>query len=487
MGRRSPILRLPVLRMIAAALLCGAAPALAVQASAPAPAAPAAPALFPAAPAVDSYYAARGNAPIWLRDAASFEAARLLPAILRRARVDGLADGAELARRVEEALARAAGSPLDGKPGAFSAEEKLLSAAWVQYVRALNAPVPGMLYGDPALAPKPPPPERILIDARKATSLAGHVKAIAAVNPLYAQLREVALANLGDGAPDPRLSINLQRARLLPPVGRYALVNAATAQLWLYEHGRLVDSMKVVVGQRETPTPMLAGTIHYVTFNPYWNIPEDVARRVVAPLVLKRGTQYLRAARYEVASEWTSKATVVPPSEVDWQAVADGTAAIRLRQLPGPNNMMGAIKFGFANDQGIYLHDTPQKELFAKERRTYSLGCVRVEDARRFARWLLGREPVAPSSEPEQHVQLAAAVPIYITYLTALPDSGRLAFAEDVYGLDPKPAAALVAAAPAVGAAPAPAASADTVGTAGTAGSPAAAAVPPPTADPGGR
>ena len=485
MGRRAPALRLPVLRMIAGALLCGATPALAIQASAPAaaqPAAPAAPALFPAAPAVDSYYAARGNAPIWLRDAASFEAARLLPAILRRARVDGLADSAELARRVEDALARAARSPLDGKPGAFSAEEKLLSAAWVQYVRALNAPVPGMLYGDPALAPKPPPPERILIDARKATSLAGHVKAIAAVNPLYAQLREVALANLGDGAPDPRLAINLQRARLLPPVGRYALVNAATAQLWLYEDGRLVDSMKVVVGQRETPTPMLAGTIHYVTFNPYWNIPEDVARRVVAPLVLKRGTAYLRAAEYEVASEWTAKATVVPPDEVDWKAVAAGTTGIRLRQLPGPNNMMGAIKFGFANDQGIYLHDTPQKNLFAKERRTYSLGCVRVEDAQRFARWLLGREPVAPSSEPEQHVQLAAGVPIYITYLTALPDSGRLAFAEDVYGLDPKPAAALTAAAPATVAAGPPVDVAPD-----TAASPATVATPPPVADPPGR
>ena len=455
-------LRSQTSRGIAAALLCGSAPLAAQQTRAPAAPAPAssssttlAPALvttqsLPAAPAVAVYYAQRSNAPIWFRDASTREAARLLPAILERAPLDGLADGPDLARMVEAAIARAANPPLGAhptaQPAALLAEEKLLSAAWVQYVRALKSPVPGMAYGDAALAPQPPKPERILIDASRAPSLVAHVQAVAAANPIYAQLRDAAWSKmrLGGGlAPDARVAANLERARVLPSSGRYVIVNSATAQLAMVEDGRVVDTMKVVVGKLGTPTPLLAGTIHYVTFNPYWNIPTDVARRNVAPLVVKRGVSYLRSARYEVASDWTSKSTVLDPATVDWKAVAAGTTEVHLRQLPGPDNMMGDLKFGFVNDQGIYLHDTPNKALFAKARRNFSLGCVRVEDATRLARWFLGKEPVAPNAEPEQFVQMDKGVPIYITYLTAAAEGGQLAFADDVYGRDPKAEAGL--------------------------------------------
>jgi murein L,D-transpeptidase YcbB/YkuD len=447
--------------VIAAALLCGSAPALAASPTAPAPALAQAPAsstltpaplaspTLPAAPAVDVYYGLRGNAPIWFRDASTMEAAKLLSAILKRAPLDGLANGPELARMVETALARAQTAPFVAVPAAraasFLAEDKLISAAWVQYVRALKAPIPGMAYGDAALEPKVPTPERILIDASKAPSLLQHVQVVAAVNPIYAQLRDAAWAQMASQAqlapavaPDPRLVANLERARVLPASGRFILVNAATAQLWMYEDGRVQDTMKVVIGKRDTPTPALAGTIHYVTYNPYWNIPTDVAKRVVAPIVVKRGVSYLRAARYELASDWTPAATAIAPDTVDWKAVAAGNTEVHLRQLPGKNNMMGAIKFGFVNDFGIYLHDTPHKELFAKARRNFSLGCIRLEDANRLGRWLLGQEPVAPSSDPEQNVRLAKGVPVYITYLTAQPDGEKLTFADDVYGRDPK-------------------------------------------------
>ncbi|MEO5612793.1 MAG: L,D-transpeptidase family protein [Sphingomicrobium sp.] len=429
--------------------MCGAAPVSAQLAAAPTPA-PAHAATLPATPAVDAYYAARANAPIWFRDASSLAAAKLLPAILERASLDGLANGPDLARQVDAALARvesAVEAPATltttAKPNPFTAEDKLLSAVWVQYTRALNAPVSGLAYGDPALALKIPTPDRVLTDAARAPSLLAHVRAISAVNSIYAQFRDAAWAQMqasGGLAPDPRLLANLERARILPSSGRFILVNAATAQLAMYEDGRQVDTMKVVVGKPKTPTPMLAGTIHYVTFNPYWNIPADAARAEIAPLVLKRGVAYLRAARYQLASDWTSQGTVIDPATIDWKAVAAGTTEVHLRQLPGPNNMMGAIKFGFANDLGIYLHDTPKREYFAKARRTFSHGCIRLEDAQRFGRWLLGHEPVAPSADPEQHVLLSAGVPVYITYLTAQPgvDGAALTFADDVYGRDPK-------------------------------------------------
>jgi murein L,D-transpeptidase YcbB/YkuD len=97
---------------------------------------------------------------------------------------------------------------------------------------------------------------------------------------------------------------------------------------------------------------------------------------------------------------------------------------------------MGNFKFQFANALAIYLHDTPQKDLFNSSTRTLSSGCVRLENAPRFAHWLLGREPVAPSSAPEQHVQLAAGVPVFLTYLTVRSDGAQLTFTDDVYGLD---------------------------------------------------
>jgi murein L,D-transpeptidase YcbB/YkuD len=347
------------------------------------------------------------------------------------------------------------------------AADKLLSAAWVQYVRALKAPVRSMTWGDPSLQPRVPSAHQVLAEALKAPSLVQHVRAVSAVNPVYAELRDAAWHKLrlnGQSAPDARLAANLERIRMLPASGRFIAVNAATQQLWMYEDGRLADTMKVIVGKPDTPTPMLSGTIHYATFNPYWNIPTDVARRAVAPLVLKRGTAYLRAARYEVISGWND-ASVVSPDTIDWKAVAAGTAEAHIRQLPGPANMMGALKFGFANDLGIYLHDTPHKNLFAKGQRTFSLGCVRVEDARRLGQWLLAAEPVPPSDQPEQSVRLPKPVPVYITYFTASADDGRLAFADDIYGLDPKAATALVEIEPLTGTSTASAAGTDPIAT----------------------
>jgi len=124
------------------------------------------------------------------------------------------------------------------------------------------------------------------------------------------------------------------------------------------------------------------------------------------------------------------------PASVNWRAVASGSETVRVRQLPGPLNSMGKIKIGFPNPADIYLHDTPNKSLFAQDDRNLSHGCIRLQDAERLGRWLLGREPEAASSDPEQQVLLPAPVPIYLTYLTAHVDGGQLAFVDDIYGRD---------------------------------------------------
>jgi murein L,D-transpeptidase YcbB/YkuD len=261
---------------------------------------------------------------------------------------------------------------------------------------------------------------------------------VSSVNPIYAQLREAAYrqAQAAGDVADPRLLANMERARSIPSGGRFVLVDAANQRLWMYENGQPVDSMKVVVGTIETPTPMIASMIHYATLNPYWNVPESLIRKTVAANAVKKGLPYLKAHGYQVLSDWGPNPTVIPASEIDWKAVVAGEQTVRVRQLPGSDNAMGKVKFTFPNTENIYLHDTPSKELFDKSPRTFSNGCIRLEDANRFGRWLLGEDPVATSPEPEQFVKLPQGVPVYVTYLTALPSEGQIVFADDVYGRD---------------------------------------------------
>lgn len=254
------------------------------------------------------------------------------------------------------------------------------------------------------------------------------------MNPLYAQLREAALAQ--GATSDPRVLANLDRLRTTPFQNRYVVVDAASAQLYMIEDGRIADSMKVIVGKASSQTPILASTIYRATLNPYWNVPGDLVRSLIAPRVVEQGVGYLKAQSYEVLSGYGEDAVPVDADKVDWRAVADGREVIKVRQRPGPANSMGQVKFSFPNGNDIFLHDTPKKELFAASQRDLSNGCIRLEDAQRLGRWLVGHEPQAASADPEQHVLLPTPVPIYITYLTAKAEGGELAFVSDIYGRD---------------------------------------------------
>ncbi len=248
------------------------------------------------------------------------------------------------------------------------------------------------------------------------------------------------IAALNGGAPsgvDRRdlLRLNLERARLLPDAWtRHIVVDAAAARLWYYGGGAEQGTMRVVVGTPETQTPMMAGMVRYATLNPYWNVPVDLVRKRIAPKVLA-GTSLERQG-YEALSDWTNQAEVIRSSSIDWQAVEAGTVEPRVRELPGRGNSMGSVKFMFPNDLGIYLHDTPQKNLFAKADRHFSNGCVRLEDAGRLGRWLFGQTLKPESSKPEQHVPLMEPVPVYLMYFTASPASEGVRYVADPYNRD---------------------------------------------------
>jgi murein L,D-transpeptidase YcbB/YkuD len=374
---------------------------------------------------VAPFYAVHPGTLVWLKDADSRTAAAKLVQILKAAPIDGFADGPALAASVESALASGTG-----------ADDQIISTAWVRYVQALKRPVGGVSFGDPALQLKPPSAYSILGDASAAPSLAQYLDSVSSVNPLYAALRQDAIA--GGQQDDQHVRSSLDRLRLVPGKGRAILVDVANQQLMMLEDGQVTGTMKVIVGKPDFPTPLLAGTIWYVTFNPYWHIPQDVAKRKVAPVVLKRGVSYLKAARYQtVAAFGGDSEEPIDPATIDWKAVAAGTVDAHIRQLSGPQNMMGKMKFGFVNDYGIFLHDTPHKDLFAKDKRNLSLGCVRLEHPQALADWLFRGDTPTPDDDSEQNVRIGdKGVPVYISYLTARPDGTSIAFADDVYKLD---------------------------------------------------
>ena len=388
-----------------------------------------------------TFYKARGLRPLWVREDGPTPAADRLIDLVASAHLDGLDPDDYRPRALAKAVEKARG----GSPRALAKAELLLARALVRYVRDVRRPPEDvdMAYVDRELQPSLPTPRAILDSAGRARSLTAWIEQRGWMNPIYAGLREAyadTYARL-DKRQRRLVELNLDRARALPAnMGkRFVLVDAAAARLWAYEDGKVRETMRVVVGKPDNQTPMMAAMIRFTVVNPYWNVPPDLTAERIAPKVLDQGVGYLKSARYEVLSGWSEGARVVDPRTIDWAAVASGDISLRVRELPGKGNSMGRMKFMFPNRFGVYLHDTPDRGLFEDDARLFSAGCVRLEDAPRLARWLYGKPLKVTTRAPEHPVPLKTPVPVYITYLTAAPDSkAGLALRPDIYGRDGK-------------------------------------------------
>jgi murein L,D-transpeptidase YcbB/YkuD len=266
----------------------------------------------------------------------------------------------------------------------------------------------------------------------------------------------IAALNRGAAFYERLILANIERARAIPAVqGRYVLVDTASARLWMVEDGRIQGTMRVIVGKSAMPTPEMAGLIRYAALNPYWNLPPDLIRKRARNAVA-HGPRVITEERLQVLSDWSDQARPLDPRRVNWSAVAAGRLLVNVRQLPGPQNMMGRVKFMLPNDLGVYLHDTPHRDLFAGADRRQSSGCIRLEDAQRLGRWLFQGPMPRATGAPEQRADLPEPVPVYITYLTVLPTAdGRVVFLTDGYNRDSRAASAPRRAARATRAAPA--------------------------------
>ena len=385
---------------------------------------------------VADFYRARGGAPLWL-SCSSGNAARDLLQLLATAQADNLNPNRYRVGNLSKALSAAS----SGNPAAVQRAEMMLSQAFVAYVRDTRRdPNVGIVYVDSELKPGPPAPRALLEAAASAPSLADYVDQMRWMSPIYTQLRQAIASRMYLTEQQRRvLAVNLERARALPAGGhRYVIINPAAQRLYMYENGVVVDQMRVVAGRPDpiAQTPMMSAYIRYAALNPYWNSPPDITAKRLAPTILKERRAYFKNRGYELLSDWSDHPRILDPMSIDWRAVAAGRVQARLRQKPGPANSMGKMKFMFPNAQGIWLHDTPEKEKIDEAARLASNGCVRLADAARFGQWLFGYRLKPQGARPEQKVPLPKPVPLYITYLTAVPSGTSITYLDDMYGRD---------------------------------------------------
>lgn len=240
------------------------------------------------------------------------------------------------------------------------------------------------------------------------------------------------------------LALNIQRLRLLSDnVHTGIMVNIPNYSLIYYQDGAERLSSRVIVGQPRRKTPLMSSSLYNVVVNPPWNVPTTLTRQDIIPKVV-RDPGYLQRHGYTVLVGWSQDAEAIDPMMIDWATVSPDRFPYRLRQAPGVNNSLGRYKFNMPNSEAIYLHDTPNHNLFQRDIRALSSGCVRVNKASELANLLLqdaGWNNARISSTLEQgnttYVSIKHRIPVSLYYLTAwVADDGKPQFRTDIYNYD---------------------------------------------------
>ena len=240
-----------------------------------------------------------------------------------------------------------------------------------------------------------------------------------------------------------QLRINMERLRWLPrDLGnRYLLVNIAGFQLAAIENNQYILDMRIIVGRNYRSTPSFHSRITHLVVNPFWNIPTSIARKDLLPKQQKN-PNYFSSLNIKVYPNYAYNSEPINPDTIDWTAIGSGFP-YTLRQDPGHQNALGTIKFMLPNRFSIYLHDTPSKELFDKDIRTFSSGCIRLEKPLQLARFTL-RDDTSIEMLKEQissgktiQINLPDPLPTYIVYLTTWVDSqNKIHYSPDTYERD---------------------------------------------------
>ncbi|MGL5389800.1 MAG: L,D-transpeptidase family protein [Shewanella sp.] len=221
----------------------------------------------------------------------------------------------------------------------------------------------------------------------------------------------------------------------------YLLINIPAFEMNLVEQGQKVLTSKVIVGKASRPTPLLDSQISSVVLNPSWRVPSSILRKDILPHIRKDG-HYINERGFDV---YDRKGTAVVHSPEEWRALASEHFPYYLVQRPGPKNALGKYKFHFDNSFSVYLHGTAEPQLFKKDNRALSSGCIRIEKVDELAEWFKSRlvkEPrlwdkLAPKVGQPQWFSLSEKLPVHLVYWTAwLDDDGRDQYRNDIYHLE---------------------------------------------------
>src|SRR5262245_5851030 len=435
--------------------------------------------------AATAFYDALGGPLLWVTESRISERGNLVIAEIRKADDWGL-------RARDFTLPQLSAGT--NSPAAAAAAETELTLAILKYARHAR----GGRFSDPSSISKlldytPPvrPPKAVLADIAASNAPDVYLRSLhpkheqfESLRRLYLKLRggngEIAggekllpalprsemprsgAASRGEPATDAadrtvrlaRILLNMERWRWLPAdLGEFYVWNNVPEFLTrVVRKGEIVHSDKIVAGQPYWATPAFSADMKMIVFQPSWIVPDGIKRKELLPLLRNSsrgdligfltGAQSGREVLEQHKLQAYSQGRPVDADQVDWNSA--NIAAYEFRQPPGPTNVLGAIKFMFPNKHDVYMHDTPERDLFAKPFRGLSHGCMRVADPRRLAAVLLARDKGWPEQQVgnllnggTREVELTTRVPVHMTYFTAMVDrQGNLQTFGDLYGLD---------------------------------------------------
>ncbi len=233
-------------------------------------------------------------------------------------------------------------------------------------------------------------------------------------------------------------NLNRQQAFFKKVESDYILINIPQFQLSLIEKGQNILNSKVIVGQRHRPTPTLNSEIKNLVLNPIWNVPRNILRKDLLPKI-RNNENFLNEGNFEVYDYQGNQLNL---KEFNWSKLALGFFPYTVRQNPGPENALGEIKLYFENQHSVYIHDTPDKDLFKYHRRAFSSGCVRVEKAHELSVWLAKKrivdqsawQRISTDSNENKWLKLKRPLPVHMVYWTAWVDANNhVQYRTDIY------------------------------------------------------
>ena len=243
------------------------------------------------------------------------------------------------------------------------------------------------------------------------------------------------------------IRLNLDRLKWLNErnAKRHVIINIPDFQLYFEENGKLIQTMRVITGKPNHPTPIFSDTVEMIVLNPYWNIPKSIIQKEMIPKLLRNSGAMARRG-IEIRAGWGKDAAKVSGGSVNWNKYRySKTVPYRFAQLPGYKNALGKVKFLFPNKFSVYMHDTPTKHLFKRDKRAFSHGCIRLQKPRELLRTFstfndnidFEKSQKILKGKNNTYYKLKEKVPVDVVYLTAWIDyDGKLQFRNDIYKYD---------------------------------------------------